>query len=320
MEPLYRREGAFWLDTLACPRCGQPLDGPSCCPACGLRFESEDGVPRLVAPGAVCEVRFEYADDGAAGRLLPRVLTDAPCYAGRDRLPYHLDAAHARCLAACPAGSRVLEIGCGGAQNRAWVRRRGLQYVGTDVSRTRVPDRLRRHGGPDLLCDAHFLPFRDRQFDVVYCAAVTEHLPCPQRVAQEVFRVLKPGGYYLGNVSFLEPWHDNSFFHMTPLGVVEMLLRARFTIDHVWASRGYSGFQALPAMAFRRLFKAARRLGMAAQGLYRVQMLLKNLARRLRGQDPESLTRLRAIVAGATDWIARRPPDGATAQAVGEGR
>src|SRR5207248_688266 len=131
-------------------------------------------------------------------------------------------------------GARVLEIGCGGGQCRPWFQSHGFEYVGIDVSKTRVFDWLQRYGGPDLLCDSHFLPFKDQSFDVVYSAAVVEHLACPPLAVREMCRVLKPGGFYLGNVSFLEPWHDNSFFHMTPLGVAELLVESGFEVRHIW--------------------------------------------------------------------------------------
>jgi SAM-dependent methyltransferase len=298
---------AFWIETLACPCCRAPLGNAHQCQRCGTEFPAEDGVPRLMTQAATCEVRFDYSPAGSETEaILDRALGEPPLFPG-DGLPYHLDRAHAQRIAALPAGGRVLEIGCGGGQNRQWVEGRGQQYVGTDVSKTRVFEWLQRYGGPDLLCDAHFLPFRESQFDLVYSAATTEHLACPQRVVQEVFRVLKPGGYFLSNVSFLEPWHDNSYFHMTPLGVIELLTRAGFEIEFLWPGRGYSGFVALPSMAFKGPLKLMRLLGRVAQGLYGVQNAMRNLVSRLRGQPADSTIRRRAIVAGAIDWIARRP-------------
>jgi SAM-dependent methyltransferase len=82
---------------------------------------------------------------------------------------------------------------------------------------------LQEFGGSDLLCDTHFLPFRDGHFDAVYTSVVTEHLACSMLAMQEFFRVLKPCGYYMGNCAFVEPWHDQSFFHLSPLGASELL-------------------------------------------------------------------------------------------------
>jgi SAM-dependent methyltransferase len=283
------------------------MDG---CDWCGAVFAAEEGTPRLMA----AEARRAYTLEFSAGsweetRLaLERSLHDPGAGATRAGLPYHVDAGHATVLAALPVGSAVLEIGCGGGQCRQWMRGLGHRYVGTDVSKSRVLGGLRRHGGPYLLCDAHFLPFRDSSFDAVYCAAVFEHLACPALAMAEVFRVLRPGGVFCGNASFLEPWHDASFFHLSPLGAVQLLLQAGFEPLNVWPGRGYTGFRALGEMAFARALEPlGRTLGAAMQGLYGAQLLAGRLRRRvLRKPQGDPLLR-RFEVAGATDWVARRP-------------
>lgn len=220
-------------------------------------------------------------------------------------LPFHLDPAHLKVIRGMSNGGRVLEIGCGGGQNRAFFQSEGFEYVGVDISKTRVFEWLQRFGGPTYVCDAHFLPFKGEQFDVVYCAAVFEHLACPTQAAHEVFRVLKPGGVFLGNVSFLEPWHDESFFHMTPLGAIELLRRTHFEIDHVWPGRNYTGYRAMAAMGSRST-KALRLLGLALQSVYRLEHRLKGILRRT-STDATADIRSRCKVAGAIDWIAHTP-------------
>jgi ubiquinone/menaquinone biosynthesis C-methylase UbiE len=203
----------------------------------------------------------------------------------------------------------MLEIGCGGGQMRSLVESRGIKYVGTDISKRRVSAGLQAHGGPDLLCDAHFLPFAGESFDLVYSAAVTEHLACPHLVVQQVRRVLKPGGSYLGNVSFLEPWHDDSFFHMTPLGVFELLSQAEFEVEHIWPGQGYSGYRAIMRMG-NKATQSVAFLGDSLYWLYRSGSRLRDLLKRssTAGQDRGLVDAAR--VAGATDWVARRPLDG----------
>ena len=213
--------------------------------------------------------------------------------------------AHLDVLKRLSPGSRVLEIGCGGGQMRSFVESEGLCYVGVDISKTRVHEHLQVHGGPDLLCDSHFLPFTDRTFDLVYSAAVTEHLACPHLVAQEIARVLKPGGYYLGNVSFLEPWHDDSFFHMSPLGVFELLSQADFDVIHIWPGKGYSGFRAILSMG-NKATRPFSFLGDVMHFIYNTGNRLRNLVKRDLKNDSSRGIADAARVAGATDWIARR--------------
>lgn len=153
------------------------------------------------------------------------------------------------------------------------------------------------------MCDAHFLPFKDHTFDVVYASAVTEHLACPHLVAQEVARVLRPGGFYLGNVSFLEPWHDDSYFHMSPLGVFELLTQADFQIQHIWPGSGYSGFRAILNMG-NRATKQLAFIGLAIFFIYNSANRVRNLFKR---GDAKGYITDQARVSGAIDWIARKP-------------
>jgi len=297
----------WWTKTLACPNCRSPLHDLSFCGECKTVYEIRDDLPSLMNAEMTCEVKFQYAPrKHAVADQLARALAEPLRYEGRDALPYHLDSAHARCIANQPPGRSVLEIGCGGGQNRHWFEGKGHRYVGTDVSRTRVFDWLQKYGGADLLCDAHFLPFQDQQFDIVYTAATVEHLACPLLALKEMFRVLKPGGYLLSNVSFLEAWHDDSYFHMSPLGVCELLADAGFTVENVWPGRRYSGFTAIPSMGFRGPFKLLRYVGRGLHGMYRLQCWMRNRLRGFRGLPLESSIRQQAVVAGAIDWIARR--------------
>jgi ubiquinone/menaquinone biosynthesis C-methylase UbiE len=188
---------------------------------------------------------------------------------------------------------------------RSWLNGLGHRYVGIDISKVRVYEWLQKFGGPDLLADAHFLPFQDGKFDVVYSIAVTEHLACPFLVAQEVFRVLKPGGFYLGNCSFLEPWHDNSFFHMTPLGVYELLVQAGFKPLFIWPERNYSGYQAMMAMG-NRFAQSFKLFGNFVYQGYRLSNLVRNRLNRLRGREIPADELDTARVAGAIFWIATR--------------
>lgn len=303
----------FWRGLVRCPGCRGTMDGLDRCGACGLAFGAEQGRPRLMHRGLSGEARLRHRAAAISEAELKALVRD-PAAGGAGRgargnegLPYHVDRAHAEAVAALPRGRRVLEIGCGGGQCRPWFRGLGHEYVGVDVSVTRVHDWLREFGGPDLLCDAHFLPFADQSFDVVYCAAVTEHLACPALAAAEALRVLRPGGLFLGNVSFLELWHDRSYFHMSPLGVISLLRGTGFEVVAVWPGRGYSGFRAMHTMGFHSVFRPMRLVGRVSEAAYGVQLMVQRIARRARGKPPIEAVLQRARVAGATDWIARRP-------------
>ena len=117
-------------------------------------------------------------------------------------------------------GYRILEIGsrevAGGPPMRG--RLSHADYVGFDY-----------YPGPnvDVSGDAHRLAdLVEGRFDVVYSTAVFEHLAMPWVVAEEIARVLKPGGLVFVETHFSfssheRPWH---FFQFSDMG-----LRALFS-------------------------------------------------------------------------------------------
>lgn len=74
--------------------------------------------------------------------------------------------------------------------------------------------------GVSLIADAHDLPFPDNGFDLVVAVAVLEHVANPQRVVEEIWRVLKPRGYVYAVTPFLQPVHMGAydFTRFTHLG------------------------------------------------------------------------------------------------------
>jgi SAM-dependent methyltransferase len=65
------------------------------------------------------------------------------------------------------------------------------------------------------------LPFKDGSFDAVISSAVLEHVKDPFRCAQEIIRVLKPGGDLICCVPFLQPMHGypHHYYNMTSSGI-----------------------------------------------------------------------------------------------------
>lgn len=60
---------------------------------------------------------------------------------------------------------------------------------------------------PDVIGDAHTLPFPDADFDAVLHNSVFEHLHSPWLAAREIHRVLKPGGAMLAVIPWMYPYH-----------------------------------------------------------------------------------------------------------------
>ncbi|MEW6676513.1 MAG: methyltransferase domain-containing protein [Pseudomonadota bacterium] len=85
--------------------------------------------------------------------------------------------------------------------------------------------------GVDLIADAHEIPLADGSVDAIFSLAVLEHVTDPKRVASEMMRVLKPGGWLYSEAPFI------FFFHGYPADFT------RFTRDGL--ARLFTGLEAV---------------------------------------------------------------------------
>ena len=81
--------------------------------------------------------------------------------------------------------------------------------------------------GPDVVGDAHSLPFRDSTVGAILSISVFEHLRDPKKAAEEVYRVLKPGGKLLLYTHFIYPYHArrgvySDYFRFTDEGLAHL--------------------------------------------------------------------------------------------------
>jgi SAM-dependent methyltransferase len=96
-------------------------------------------------------------------------------------------------------GRRVLDLGCRyGALTRTYAE--GNEVVGVDVDREALEEAAKL-GIETRWADVdEQLPFADASFDVVVAGELLEHVRDPQRLVDEVTRVLRPGGTFVGSV------------------------------------------------------------------------------------------------------------------------
>lgn len=88
------------------------------------------------------------------------------------------------------AGGTALEVGCGEGVIAQELTARWPSVTALDLPDAGLRAHWRERPGPRYLhADAHRLPFRDNQFDVVVAAEVLEHLPDPERGLAEIARV-----------------------------------------------------------------------------------------------------------------------------------
>jgi len=63
----------------------------------------------------------------------------------------------------------------------------------------------------DIVCDIENLPFKDNSIDVILNLVVLEHVPNPQKVVSEIYRVLKPSGIIYSAIPFIQGFHASPY-------------------------------------------------------------------------------------------------------------
>lgn len=66
---------------------------------------------------------------------------------------------------------------------------------------------------PDIVGDIHDLPLADNSVDAIICSSVIEHVENPIRAVEEIYRVLKPGGYAYFYAPFIFYYHAEKGYY-----------------------------------------------------------------------------------------------------------
>ncbi len=238
---------------LACPYCRTPLeqrDNGAFCKACKVVYPFlGNGQLDL----RLQKMKTESIDFALGAPLLPvegfafrelRENPDPEIQMARLNVPWHLTRT---LLSHFPKArkpeSLMLDLGCGDGVHKATAEVFGYEWVGLDYSLPEAPIRG----------DAHALPFKDGSFEFVLSVAVLEHIQFPFVMTGEAYRVLHPGGLFIGTVSFLEPFHNDSYYHHSHLATYNSLRNAGFQIEHISPSRDWPGLRAISEMALFRM-------------------------------------------------------------------
>ena len=124
----------------------------------------------------------------------------------------------------------------------------------------------------DVVASALDIPFEDNTFKLIFNTAVLEHVRDPIRVVDEMYRVLKPGGYIYTEVPFIAHFHayPNDFQRYTVEGLKVLYKKYDIVETGVCVGPG-SAFTAIAADWFELFSFSQNRY---VNGLFRLIPLL----------------------------------------------
>jgi trans-aconitate methyltransferase len=152
---------------------------------------------------------------------------------------------------AYPAGSTVLEAGCGvGAQTVTLATRSpGARFTSIDVSAESIAAATRRADRAGVTnvafrqADIFALPFGAESFDHVFVCFVLEHLTRPVDALVILRRLVKPGG----TITVIEGDHGSAYFHPDS-AAAQAAVQCLVTLQKRAGGNGLIGRQVYPLM------------------------------------------------------------------------
>lgn len=109
---------------------------------------------------------------------------------------HHTAGLHAELARRLPAAGRVLDLGCGANHDLARYRTKTREVWGTDFE---AHAELQHADWFRPLHPDGSIPFPDETFDAVASIMVMEHVADPAAYFNEITRVLRPGGVFIGH-------------------------------------------------------------------------------------------------------------------------
>jgi len=115
---------------------------------------------------------------------------------------------------------QVMDLGCGDGSSVNYFRTKApyVTWFGLDLKNSSGLKAWLERDASFCIFDGINIPFRNDGIDMVYCHQVFEHVRYPTELLREVLRILRPGGFFIGSTSHLEPYHAYSVWNYTPYG------------------------------------------------------------------------------------------------------
>lgn len=127
-----------------------------------------------------------------------------------------------RSYAAALPGADYLDIGCGNGYYCFGAKENGLNAVGVDLD-TGAAEFAEKNLGINVLAKGlEECNFSDNRFGLINSRQLIEHLPEPLKFLKEVYRILKPGGFFV-----LETANTQSLEHIVKLYFLDALRKIK---------------------------------------------------------------------------------------------
>jgi SAM-dependent methyltransferase len=93
-----------------------------------------------------------------------------------------------------------------------------VSWIGLDIEHSPEANLRSRKDAQFVVFDGVNIPLASNSMDIVFSKQVIKHVQHPHELIAEVSRILKTGRYFLGSLSYLEPFHSYSTQNFTPYG------------------------------------------------------------------------------------------------------
>jgi ubiquinone/menaquinone biosynthesis C-methylase UbiE len=131
---------------------------------------------------------------------------------------------------------RILDVGAGDGLTLSIIN--AEEKYGIDINSKNI-ERLTKKGIKAYLQDVQEpFPFPDNYFDVVVSEDVIEHLFFPEKTLYEIYRVLKPGGIFVGSVPNHFYWYHRLCFLLAKPEKSFLFVNAKHISDNFWTKKG----------------------------------------------------------------------------------
>lgn len=124
----------------------------------------------------------------------------------------------------------LLDLGCGPRPYLDLYTEHFDKTIGADLPNTPFPTR-----NIDIQCEATSVPLPENHIDVILCTEVLHDIAEPDLFFNEVYRLLKPGGYLFLTSPFVVPIVDGAFDHYryTETGLRYRISKSGLLVDEI---------------------------------------------------------------------------------------